>query len=404
MWLIRWEIENFIYLCRLEKNNEKSDNTMKFNVPSKQLYNQVALVGKVISSKNAMTILNNFLFTLEGNRLTVTGSDVENTLSASMEVGDYEGEGRFCADAKKILDLLKELPDQGITFDVNDSNFTIAITSQNGVFNLIGANGNEYPQTVESSDSDAALTFTAPADQLLNGLDNTLFAAGNDEIWPQMMGVFFDIKEDNLTMVATDSRKLVRYVDSTYQPGVTGSFILPSKPAAILKTVFAKAASDITVTFDAKSGTFEAGDCTFNCRFIKGNFPDYNRVIPQNLPVSLTVDRLAFLNAVKRVAVFVEQGHGLVKFNVGTSELTIKAQDNTLCTSGTETLPCTFDGQPMVIGFGATFLIEIFSTLQSDEVVLKLSDPSRPGLFLPSENPEGTDLLMLLMPMTVGEF
>ena len=270
--------------------------------------------------------------------------------------------------------------------------------------NLIGANGNEYPKTIESSGSAEALRMNISANQLLTGLDNTLFAAGNDEIWPQMMGVFFDIKPENLTMVATDSRKLVKFEDNNIQPGIQGSFILPSRPAAILKTLLGKSDENVAVEFDSKSGTFAIGNYIFNCRFIKGQFPDYRRVIPQNLPCQLTVGRQDFLNAVKRVAVFVEQGHGLIKFQLSQSKITIKAQDNTLCTSGIETLPCTYSGNDMVIGFGATFLIEIFSTLQSEEVLLKVSDPSRPGLFVPSENEGGTDLLMLLMPMTVGEF
>lgn len=377
---------------------------MKFNVPSKQLYSQVSAVSKVISSKNAMAILNSFLFTLQGNTLTITASDVENTLTAKMEVKDVDGEGSFCADSKKIVDLLKELPDQGIAFEINDVNFSIKIKTLNGDFNLIGANGNEYPKTIESSGSAEALRMNISANQLLTGLDNTLFAAGNDEIWPQMMGVFFDIKPENLTMVATDSRKLVKFEDNNIQPGIQGSFILPSRPAAILKTLLGKSDENVAVEFDSKSGTFAIGNYIFNCRFIKGQFPDYRRVIPQNLPCQLTVGRQDFLNAVKRVAVFVEQGHGLIKFQLSQSKITIKAQDNTLCTSGIETLPCTYSGNDMVIGFGATFLIEIFSTLQSEEVLLKVSDPSRPGLFVPSENEEGTDLLMLLMPMTVGEF
>lgn len=377
---------------------------MKFNVPSKQLYSQVSAVSKVISSKNAMAILNSFLFTLEGDTLTITASDVENTLTARMDVSDVDGEGSFCADSKKIVDLLKELPDQGITFEINDANFSIKIRTVNGDFNLIGANGNEYPRTIESTGTAESLSLAIPAKQLLAGLENTLFAAGNDEIWPQMMGVFMDIKPENLTMVATDSRKLVKFEDNNIQPGIEGSFILPSRPATILKALLGKSDEKVNLEFDSKSGTFSVDKYVFNCRFIKGQFPDYRRVIPQNLPCRLTVGRQDFLNAVKRVAVFVEQGHGLIKFQLKDAKITIKAQDNTLCTSGIETLPCTYSGNDMVIGFGATFLIEIFSTLQSEEVILKVSDPSRPGLFVPSENAEGTDLLMLLMPMTVGEF
>ena len=377
---------------------------MKFNVSSKLLYAHTSAVSKVISSKNAMAILNNFLFTVKDNRLTVTGSDVENTLSSSIEVSEMSGEGSFCADAKKIVDLLKELPEQGITFEVNDANYSIKIRSLNGDFNLIGTNGSEYPETKDVDGAENVISFSVPAKQLLSGLENTLFAAGNDEIWPQMMGVFWDIKPDNITFVATDSRKLVKYVDCSSAPGVEGSFILPSKPAAILKSLLAKSEDDVKIRVDSKSGSFEINDYKFNCRFIKGQFPDYNRVIPTNNPNVISVDKQSLLNAVRRVAVFVEQGHGLIKFLVEQDKLTLKAQDNTLCTSGLETLPCSFNGNRMVIGFGATYLIEILSTMQSSEIIMKLSDPSRPGIFVPGENAESTDLLMLLMPMTVGEF
>lgn len=377
---------------------------MKFSVGSKTLYNHVTTVGKVIASKNAMSVLNNFRFSLEGNLLTVTASDVENTLSATMEVTNIDGDGMFCADAKKITDLLKELPDQGITFEINDSNFSIKIRSLNGDFNLIGINGVEYPETIETGKDSDIVNFVAPASQINSGLENTLFAAGNDEIWPQMMGVFWDIKPENITFVATDSRKLVRYIDATAAPGVTGSFILPSRPGAILKSVLTKSEDDVKISIDGKSGNFVIGNYTFNCRFIKGQFPDYNRVIPQNNQAVLSVERTMILNAIRRVAVFVEQGHGLIKFQIEPGQLTLKAEDNALCTSGLETIPCNYNGSRMVIGFGSTYLIEIFSTLQSEEVELRLSDPSRPGLFVPSVNEENTDLVMLLMPMTVSQF
>lgn len=377
---------------------------MKFNVASKLLYNQASMVSKVISSKNAMPILNNFLFTLNGSTLTITASDVENTLSADIEVTDCEGQGSFCADAKKIVDLLKELPDQGILFEINDTNFSIKIKTLNGDFNLIGANGSEYPETVVETNPEETLNFEAPTSQIQNGLDNTLFAVGNDEIWPQMMGVYWDITPQNITFVATDSRKLVKYVDATGTPGVQGSFILPSKAAAILKNILVKTDSAVKVTVDSKSGTFKTSGSRLNCRFIKGTFPDYTRVIPQNNPYVITVDRVSFLNAVKRVAVFVEQGHGLIRFMLEPEEVTIKAQDNNLCTSGVEKLACSYNGNKLLIGFGATYLIEIFSTIQTPEVELHLSDPSRPGLFLPSENKENTELTMLLMPMMVNDF
>jgi DNA polymerase-3 subunit beta len=218
-----------------------------------------------------------------------------------------------------------------------------------------------------------------------------------------MMGILLDIKEDAITFVATDTRKLVKYRNWQSAPGVEGSFILPAKPANIIKNAFAKE-GNINVVVNSKSATFESDGFKFNCRLIKGNFPDYNRVIPANNPYVLTVDRISMLNAVRRVGVFVDPGHGLVKFRLTPESAEMKAQDNNFCTSGREVVPCSFSGNEMIIGFSAPFLIDIFSTISTANVVVKLSDPSRPGVFLPEEDAKDSELLMLLMPMTVGNF
>lgn len=376
---------------------------MKFNVSSKTLYSYVSSVSKVINSKNALTVLNNFLFELNDNTLTITASDLENTLVASLEVMNGEGAGKFCVDARRIVDLLKEMPDQGMEFIVNDDNLSVEIKYSNGNYSFIALNGNEYPANENTDDSDNVFTFTYPADQLLKGIDNTLFAVGNDDLRPQMMGILWDIKPDSITFVATDTRKLVRYRNTVKAPGFEGSFILPVKPATVIKNVFAKE-SEIKVTVSPKSVTFESAAYKFNCRFIKGSFPDYNRVIPTNNPYVITVDRHSFLNAVRRVGVFVDQGHGLVKFKIESDKMTLRATDNNFCTSAREEVACDFTGKEMVIGFSAPYLIEISGTIATDDLIIQLSDPSRPGVFLPSDEKEGDDLLMLLMPMTVTDF
>lgn len=375
---------------------------MKFNVPSKTLYNYVSSVSKVINSKNALAILNNFLFTLDGNLLTITASDLENTLTARVPVTEAEGEGKFCIEARRLVDLLKEMPDQGITFEI-DNNLAVEITYPSGNYSLIALNGNEYPSNKDEGEDMGKLEFSCPTKQIIDGIDNTLFAVGNDDLRPQMMGILWDIKPDAITFVATDTRKLVRYRNSLSAPGVEGSCILPIKPATVLKNVFSKE-EYVNITIEPKSATFESASFTFNCRFIKGNFPDYNRVIPTNNPYKLTIDRQSFINAVRRVGVFVDPGHGLVKFKLTSDKIILKAQDNNFQTSAWESIPCDFTGDEMVIGFSAPYLIEIFGTLSTNDIIISLSDPSRPGVFLPSENKEESDLLMLLMPMTVAEF
>lgn len=376
---------------------------MKFNVSSKTLYSYVSAVSKVINSKNALTILNNFLFELSDNTLTITASDLENTLVAHLEVMDAEGEGKFCVDARRMVDLLKEMPDQGISFDINDDNLAVEIVYPSGNYSFIAINGNEYPSNESVDESTDIIEFTCPTEQIIKGIDNTLFAVGNDDLRPQMMGILWDIKPDAITFVATDTRKLVKYRNAMSAPGVEGSCILPIKPATVIKNVFAKE-DEVKATLEPKSATFESPSYKFNCRFIKGSFPDYNRVIPVKNPYVITVDRQSFLNAVRRVGVFVDQGHGLVKFKIEKDQLTMKATDNNFCTSAREVVPCDFTGTEMIIGFSAPYLIEIFNTISTTDILIKLSDPSRPGVFVPSENSENSELLMLLMPMTVSDF
>lgn len=377
---------------------------MKFNVSSKTLYNCASAVSKVINSKNALTILNNFLFELNDNTLTITASDLENTLVARLDVMDAEGTGKFCIDARRLVDLLKEMPDQGIEFMINDDNLSVEISYSNGKYSFIALNGNEYPSNENAEADDATFSFKYPVDQMLKGLDNTLFAVGNDDLRPQMMGILWDIKPDSITFVATDTRKLVRYRNSSTAPGYEGSFILPVKPATVLKNVFSKE-SEVEIVITPKSATFKSASYNFSCRFIKGSFPDYNRVIPTNNPYVLTVDRHQFLNAIRRVAVFVDPGHGLVKFKIEPNKMILRAADNNFCTSAREEVLCEFTGNEMVIGFSAPYLIEITSTLSTDDMIIKLSDPSRPGVFVPvQEEGASDDLLMLLMPMTVTDF
>jgi len=376
---------------------------MKFNVPSKTLYSYVSSVSKVINSKNTLAILNNFLFVLEGDTLTITASDIENRLTARIPVMGAEGGGSFCIDARRLVDLLKEMPDQGITFDINDNTLAVEITYPSGNYSLIAINGNEYPSDKNDSEDVDSIEFTCPTEQIINGIDNTLFAVGNDDLRPQMMGILWDIKPDAITFVATDTRKLVKYRNEMSAPGVEGSCIFPIKPATVIKNVFAKE-QEVKITIEPKCATFESPSFTFTCRFIKGTFPDYNRVIPTGNPYTLTIDRQSFLNAVRRVGVFVDPGHGLVKFKITPDKVILKAQDNNYQTSAWESVPCDFTGNEMVIGFSAPYLIEIFNTLSTNDIILKLSDPSRPGLFLPTENKANSELLMLLMPMTVSEF
>jgi len=374
---------------------------MKFNVSSKTLYNFASSVSKVINAKNPMPILNNFLFNLDGDILTIKAADMENYLIGRVPVADAEGSGSFCLDARRIVELFKELPDQGIEFSINDDNLEVEISYASGRYNTVAISGLEYPAG-NSDNNGPKETFVCPIEQVLKGIDSTMFAVGVDEIRPQMMGILWDVKPDRLIFVATDTRKLVRYTNSLSEPGTECSFILPVKGASVLKNVFAKE-DEIKVTVSEKSVLFESLSFTFECRLIKGVFPDYNRVIPQNNPYVLTIDRQSLLNGVRRVSVFGDQGGGLVKFKLSSDMLELRASDNSFGTSGWENVPCSYSGQNMTMGFSSMFLIEILSTFNTSDVILKIADPSRPAICIPAENGPDDELIMLLMPMNIME-
>ncbi|MDE6126577.1 MAG: DNA polymerase III subunit beta [Muribaculaceae bacterium] len=376
---------------------------MKFKVASKALYSVLSGVSKVINSKNTLTILDNFLMKVEEDALVVTASDTENTLTARVAISAVEGAGTFCVNARRLSDIAKELPDVDVDVEVNDDTLELKIEFPGGKFDLVALSADQYPRTVEAVDEAETLSFEAPAEQILNGIENTLFAVGSDDLRPQMMGILWDIKEDGITFVATDTRKLVRYINKTSAPGIAASCIVPVKPSVILKNLLRRE-DLVKVCISQKAAVFSTENIQLNCCFIKGNFPDYTRVIPKNNPYVVTVDRASILTAVRRVSVCADPAHGLVKFRFSDNKIELKVDDTNFSTFAKENVPCDFQGPEMVIGFSAPYLTEIFSTLATPNVLLQLADPSRPGVFLPEENADNTDLVIILMPMTVQEF
>lgn len=374
---------------------------MKFKIASKALYSTLSGVSKVINSKNTLSILDNFHWKVESDKLTITASDSENTLTAVLPITASEGEGDFCVNARRISDIAKELPDVDVEFSINPSNGAMKIKFPGGVFDMMTLEGSQYPRTVE--DAEETMSFTCQGSQIINGIENTLFAVGSDELRPQMMGILWDIKPDGITFVSTDTRKLVRYIDNTSAPEIAASFILPLKPAVILKSLLDKDET-VSVQISPRSAVFKTENLTLNNRFIKGNFPDYNRVIPTQNPYVVTVDRDTIITAVRRVAVCTDPGHGLIKFRFKPDMLEMKVDDPNVGTFAQQEVPCDFTGNEMVIGFSAMFLMEIFSTIDTQNVIIKLADPSRPGLFEPEDNPEKTSLVIILMPMAVTDF
>lgn len=379
---------------------------MKFVTSSTVLLSHLQAISRVINSKNSLPILDNFLLNLQGNVLTMTASDTETTLITTLETDEATGSGKVAVASKLLLDTLREFSDQPLTFEVNDSTLAMVITSANGVYNFIGQNGDEYPRMPELQ-NDARL-LTVPVSTLADGIAKTQFCTADDELRPVMNGIYFDILNDSLTMVATDAHKLVRYKTSYSAVSLNegedkASFILPKKPASMLKNILPKESGEVEIRFDSKNAHFKLSNYTMICRQVEGRYPNYNGVIPKENPYKVIVDRVTILNALKRVSVFSNQASNLVKLQIGDNMITVSAQDIDFSISAEETLQCQYADDPIKIGFKSAFLIEILNTITSSDVIIELTDPSRAGIILPFENEDNEDILMLLMPMLLND-
>ena len=374
---------------------------MKFVVSSSDLLSHLQAISRVISSKNTLPILDNFLFNLEGNGLEITASDLESTFITRMALENASESGNIAIPAKILLDTLKEFPDQPLTFDISLETLSVVIISANGQYNIIGQNGIDFPQ-VPTVKSEKKTTLRINYEVLMNGITKTLFATADDELRPVMNGIFIELTDSNLTFVASDAHKLVRYCRNDIKPDANASFILPKKPAALLKNILPKESNDIQIEFDDKNAVFTLTNFTLVSRLVEGNYPSYNSVIPTDNPNSLTIDRLELYNALRRVSVFANQASNLVKLSIAGNQLTVSAQDLDFSISAYERLNGQYEGNDLEIGFKSSFLIEILSNLSSGDVIFKLSDPSRAGIMVPAETEiEGEDILMLLMPMMI---
>lgn len=373
---------------------------MKFSVSSSALLSLLATTGKVISNKNQLPILDYFLFELRDGRLKVTASDLETTLIGSIEVDNVEQEGVIAAPARLMLDSLKEFPEMPLTIEVNDSTWEIKICWNSGVSSIPGVSGMSYPALPALADDKKELEFDV--DTLVAGINKTIFATADDELRPVMNGVFINIQPESTTFVGTDAHKLVRYTAEA-QSQVAASFILPKKPANLLKSVLLKEDDSIKVSFDNKNVIFELTSHTLVCRLIEGNYPNYNAVIPAANPNKVLIDRIELLNGIKRVAVCSNQATNLIRMDVAGNTVNLTAQDLDFSVSAKESLSCSYDGEPITIGFKSTFLVEILANTETPTVQIELADSTRAGVFKPVyDDKQSSDTLMLLMPMMIN--
>lgn len=374
---------------------------MIFNVHGKTLQQQISSVSKVVNAKNALSILDNFLLEVKGDALYITGSDQETVMTAKMEITNQDEDGKIAINAKRLMDVVKEVSNFPLTFDINNQTGVVELRFPGGHFEFMGVDAAEYPQNFETDE--LSVEMAIPADVILSGLDYTLFAISTETIRPMMTGVYWDFHEDSITFVGSDTHKLVRYTNTAYKPNRETSFILPGKPAGILRSLINKETNMVMVRKDEKSAIFRFGDFRLGCRFVKGTYPNYNRVIPTDNPNEMTIDRQGLLSGMRRVALFASKASSLVKMSLADNEVLLQSQDLDYSTKADEKIPCSYEGNPMSIGFNSSYMMEVLNNLPGDSIVVKLSDPGRPGLFMPFEQKENEEVVMLQMPMQVIE-
>ena len=374
---------------------------MKFVVSSSALLGLLQTTNKVISSKNTLPILDYFLFDLKEGVLKITASDLETTLVGTLAVENVEREGLIAVPVKLMLDSLKEFSEQPLTIEANESTWEIVVSWKSGKLTLPGTSGLSYPNLPELN-AETKQSLALDVDTLMVGINKTIFATADDELRPVMNGVYINLEPQSVTFVATDAHKLVKYASETAAEA-TASFILPKKPANLLRGLLPKEDGEITVEFDDKNVLFRLKNQVLICRLIEGNYPNYNAVIPANNPNKVFVDRLELLNAIRRVAVCSNQSTNLIKLDISKGTINLTAQDLDFSVSAQESLPCDYEGEDIVIGFKSTFLIEILSNIETTTVLVELADSTRAGVFKPVYDQQpSNDTLMLLIPMMIN--
>ncbi len=372
---------------------------MKFIVSSTALLKQLQSISGVLNSSNTLPILDNFLFEIQKKQLTISASDLETTVITRMEVEAKE-DGGIAIPARLLIDTLKNFPELPLTFSIDEKNFSIEISSDNGKFKLTGHNSSEFPK-VPSIDASSSVSLSA--DVLAAAIHKTIFATGNDDLRPVMSGVYCQLSPENFIFVATDAHKLVRFTRNDYKSDKPATFILPKKPLNLLKNLLASVNGQVNVEFNQTNALFTFDHHQLICRLIDGKYPNYEAVIPKQNPNKLTIDRGTFLSSLRRVAIFSNKTTHQVRLKITGSELAISAEDLDYSNEAMERLTCSYEGEDMEIGFNSKFLIEMLNNLNANDVVLEMSAPNRAGIIVPAEgdNPD-EQVLMLVMPIMLN--
>jgi DNA polymerase-3 subunit beta len=375
---------------------------MKFIVNSQVLIKNLSALSGVVGTNKLLPILNNFLFVLKDKTLTLTASDSETIMVVDVELSETSENGAIAIPAKILMDLLKTFSDLPLVFTINEDDCSVEITAGEGKYKLVGEKADGFVEVPEAGN----LTKTQISASILGeAIQKTVFATGNDDLRPVMSGVFFELSPENIRFVATDAHKLVRYTRTDAKSEVEANFIIHKKPLNLLKNVLVGRKDDapVSVEFNERNAFFTFENTRIICRLIDGRFPNYKAVIPENNPNKLTVDRQLLLNAVRRVSIFSEQSIQQARLKINGKELTVSAEDREFSNEAKERITCSYEGEPIEIGFNTKFLMEMLGNLDTDEVMIEMSHPTRPGLILPVGNAtEGEDVLMLVMPIMLN--
>ncbi|HEX7411272.1 MAG TPA: DNA polymerase III subunit beta [Bacteroidales bacterium] len=373
---------------------------MNFIINSQVLLKSLQAISGVLNSSNTLPILDDFLFELQEKVLKVTASDLETTMSVTLPLENAENPGSITVPAKLLLDTLKCFQDVPVTFNIDNTSFAIEISANEGKYRLTGHDGNEFPQSPVLDDT---ATSQLPSSLLAEAINKTLFATGNDELRPVMSGVYLELADTGLTFVATDAHKLVRYRRSDVTADNTVTFIMPKKPLNQLKNLLSLDEFPVLLEYNQTNASFTFKNILLICRLIEGRYPNYEAVIPKQNPNSLVIERIPFLNAVRRVSLYGNQSTHQIRLKITGRELVLSAEDIDYSNEAKERLSCVYEGEDIEIGFNAKFLQEMISNLDTDEVKMELSAPNRAGIIMPMENDnKDEDILMLVMPVMLN--
>lgn len=373
---------------------------MKFIISSSVLHKQLQSISGVLGTNSSLPILDDFLFDVKDGEITIYASDLENTMSTRVKVQDYEP-GKIAIPGKFLLDTLKSFADHPLTFIINQDNFSVNIVSSYGNYNIMGHDPDEYPKIpILEGDSH----FKIDGSILFEGINKTIYATANDDLRPTMTGVFLKIDEEGLTMVATDSHRLVKFKRTDVKSSEAASFILPKKPMNLLKSLLGNVETTVDIRFNEKNASFSFENQLLICRLIEGKYPNYEAVIPKDNPFYLQMNRMELLSSLRRVSVFSSKSTSQIRMSIKGNQLQISAEDLDLSNSAIETLACTYEGEDIDIGFNSRFITEMLANLGTEMIRLELSTPNRPGVLLPEGDnlDPAEELLMIVMPVMLN--